>query len=286
LRSSTLALALLLIACERRASTVDPPEPNPEPPPTVDHGPAPAYAGTWIGPQLRVSFAGPWVLIAPRELGPSAQPIELRVAVERHEGDAFALQTSVGDRYAGDFVRPSDWTLLIEAGAIGLAMGDEPLERYVAHDPPILLGPALIDEILASPDPRGDQPIASVDMFECLHDASETCRALEADGPLIAGCREAQWAVCVAHLDPSEADPTVRAATATARLIHEHAVAVRFADGLVASTEPNHAAAEAVRERALQRADAALARLRVDGPLPREDPHLPGLLARLAALDQ
>lgn len=276
---AALALALAL-ACK--------PEPSPETveprdPPAVDHvarsdhldhGAARPYWGTWIGPTLRLGFVGPWVLIAPAEAGPGAQPIELRATIERQEGDAFALRTSVAERYAADFVRPSDWTLLVEAGELALAMGDEPLTTY-AHDPaPLLVGPELLDEI-AIPD-----SIAGEDVLACLETASEVCRALEADGPLAAGCREAQWAVCVAHGDRGQADPTVRSAIATAETIHQNHVAVRFAAGLHAAA-PADPQAAAFHRRALARAEQQLAQLRADGPLPSDDPHLPALLAAL-----
>jgi hypothetical protein len=271
-----LALAL---ACKPGASIPrEPDQQEPvqrEPLPLVDHGTARPYWGTWIGPELRVSFAGPWVLIAPRELGPGAQPIELRATVEREEGDAFALWTSVAERYAADFVRPSDWTLLVETDALALAMGDEPLAPYLASDEPLLVGPALLETI---PIPKD---IAPQDVLACLERASEVCRALEAEGPLAAGCREAQWGVCVAHLDPGQPDPTIRAATAIARTIHESYIAVRFGEGLHANAPAElQAEAAALHTRALERAAEQLARLREDGPLP-SDPSLPDLLAAL-----
>jgi hypothetical protein len=270
--SSTLALALALaLGCKPEAS---PPAPR-EPPPIVDYGSARPYWGVWTGPELQLSFAGPWVLIAPREGGPGAQPIELRAAVERQEGDAFALRTSVAERYAADFVRPSDWTLLVEAGELALAMGDEPLEPYLASDEPLLAGPVLLDT-LAIPD-----EIASVDVLACLEHASQLCRALEAEGPRAAGCREAQWGVCVAHLDRGLADPTERAANAVARAIHESQVALRYCEGLLhAAPAELRPEATALHRRALERAAEQLARLRADGPLP-SDPHLPELLAAL-----
>jgi hypothetical protein len=261
----------LALACTPDAST----KVVREPAPIVDHGTARPYWGTWIGPELRVSFAGPWVLIAPRELGPGAQPIELRASIERQEGDAFALRTSVAERYAADFVRPSDWTLLVELDALALAMGDEPLAPYLASDEPLLVGPAMLDS-LAIPD-----EIAPQDVLACLERASEVCRALEAAGPLAAGCREAQWGVCVVHLDPGQPDPTIRAATAIARTIHENHVAVHFCESLHASAPAElQADAGALHTRALERAAEQLARLRKDGPLP-SDPSLPDLLAAL-----
>lgn len=268
---SLVALLVLLFGCRPTAS---PPAPR-EPPPIVDHGPARPYWGVWTGPELQLGFAGPWVLIAPREDGPGAQPIELRADIERQEGDAFSLQTSIAGRYAADFVRPSDWTLLVEAEQLALAMGDEPLAAYVASAEPLLVGPALLDTI-AIPD-----EIAGLDVLACLERASQICRALEAEGPRAAGCREAQWAVCVAHLDRGVADPTVRAALATARAIRESQVALQFCEGLrAAAPAPLRAEAVALHGRALEHAAEQLARLRADGPLP-DDPHLPALLAAL-----
>lgn len=247
-----------------------------EPAPAVDHGPARDYWGTWIGPELRVSFAGPWVLIAPRELGPGAQPIELRAAIERQQGTAFALRTSIAERYAADFVRPSDWTLLVENGELALAMGDEPLAPYLASDEPLLVGPVMLDTITIPDD------IAPQYVLACLERASELCRAIEAEGPHAVGCREAQWGVCVAHLDPGQPDPTVRAATAIARAIHESHTLVRFAEGLLAAAPAElRSHAKALHARALEHAAEQLERLREDGPLPSSDPHLPDLLAAL-----
>ncbi|HLT35146.1 MAG TPA: hypothetical protein VK034_02650, partial [Enhygromyxa sp.] len=275
-RQAWLVLALAL-GCRPEPSPTATREPSPsrEPPPLVDHGSARPYWGVWTGPELQLSFAGPWVLIAPREGGPGAQPIELRATVERQQGDAFALRTSVAGRYAADFVRPSDWTLLVEAGELALAMGDEPLAAYLAIDQPLLIGPALLDAV-AIPD-----AIAGEDVLACLERASEICRALEAEGPRAVGCREAQWAVCVAHLERGHADPTVRAANAAARTIHESHAAIRYCEGLQAAAPAElQAEARALHGRALARAAEQLARLRDDGPLP-DDPHLPTLLAAL-----
>ncbi|MFO7566169.1 MAG: hypothetical protein R6X02_26220 [Enhygromyxa sp.] len=270
-RSAVLLALGLALGCRPEPS---PPAPR-EPPPEVDHGIARPYWGVWTGPELQLSFAGPWVLIAPREGGPGAQPIELRAEIERQEGDAFALRTSVAGRYAADFVRPSDWTLLVEDGELALAMGDEPLAAYLASDEPLLTGPELLERV-AIPD-----EIAGVDLLACLERASEICRALEAEGPRAAGCREAQWAVCVAHLDRGVTDPTLRAANASARAIHESHVALRFAEGLLAAAPPQlRAEAAALHRRALERAAEQITRLREDGPLP-DDPDLPDLLAAL-----
>ena len=242
------------------------------PPLPVDHGQAPAYAGEWIGAELRLTFAGPWVLVGPVAAGPGAQPIELRVTVERREGDAYALRTSVADHYAGDFVRPSDWTLLIEDGAIAVAMGDEPLTSYVraATDVAPLLGPAMLAE-LPIPD-----TIAAEQVLACVELASQRCRALEAEGPHALGCREAVWATCVAYDPRGAADPTVRAAIDTARRVDVERVVVRFALAVHAAT-PDDPAAHAVVERARTQAREALTKLRADGPLPSDDPHLAAL---------
>jgi hypothetical protein len=272
-RSTGLALWLALaLACTPDASSTV----TREPAPIVDHGPARAYWGTWIGPELRVSFAGPWVLIAPRELGPGAQPIELRATIEREQGDAFALRTSIAERYAADFVRPSDWTLLVEAGELALAMGDEPLAAYLASDEPLLTGPVMLDALTIP------EQLAPEQVLACLEHASELCRAIEAEGPHAAGCREAQWGVCVAHLDLGQPDPTIRAATAIAWSIHESHTLVRFAEGLrTAAPAELRVEAEALHTRALEHAARQLERLREDGPLPSSDPRLPDLLAAL-----
>lgn len=273
LRSIGSALSLVLsLAC-----TPDPSAPViREPTPTVELEPARPYWGTWIGPELRVSFAGPWVLIAPREIGPGAQPIELRATIEREQGEAFALRTSIAERYAADFVRPSDWTLLVEAGELALAMGDEPLAAYVASGEPLLLGPIMIDSLTIP------EQIPAQDVLVCLERASQLCHALEAKGPRAAGCREAQWGVCVGHLDPGQPDPTIRAATAIAWTIHESHVAVRYAEGLHAAAPAElRAEAAALHTRALEHAAKQLERLREAGPLPSSDPHLPDLLTAL-----
>jgi len=273
--------AALVLACHAGPSTA--PSTSPREPAAVDHRPARPYWGTWIGPQLRLSFAGPWVLIVPHDAGPQAQPIELRVSVERQEGGAFALRTSVAQRYAADFVRPSDWTLLVEHGALAIAMGDEPLTAYVASDERLLVGPELLETLAIPPDIAGEA------LLECLEFASLACRELEAEGPRAAGCREAQWGVCVAHRGGDQADPTLRAASLTARAIAAHDLALRFAEGLLAAARegPELAAAQALHRRALERAATLIGQLKRDGPLPSSDPSLDDLLAALrdAGLD-
>jgi hypothetical protein len=281
---SGLALAIALGIAGCRADPSAGPSEAPvleavevDPPPPVDHEP-PAYAGVWIGPELQLMFAGPWVLIGPREPGPGAQPIELRASVERREGDAYALRTSVADRYAGDFVRPSDWTLLVEAEALALAMGDEPLTAYEpAPDTPMLIGPVMLGE-LAIPE-----TIAPELLLACVEFASQRCRALEAEGPRALGCREALWATCVAHDTHTVADPTLRAAITTARSIHAELITLRFCAGLLAAApDAIRPAAAALHQRARDHAQTELAQLRAAGPLPSDDPHLRELEAILA----
>jgi hypothetical protein len=264
------------------APTVELPPPSElPPPPPVDHGPPPAYAGTWIGPQLQLTFAGPWVLLGPRVAGPGSQPIELRVTVERREGEAYALRTSVAEQLTGDFVRPSDWTLLVEADGLALAMGDEPLTTYAPaldDDAPALIGPAMLAEI-AIPEDIGPELLLA-----CIEVASQRCRALEAEGPRALGCREALWATCVAHDTHTVADPTVRAAIATARTIDAERITLRFCAGLLAAApRSSRAAAEALDQRARDHARATLEQLRAAGPLPSDDPHLRELEAMLAS---
>ena len=141
---------------------------------------------------------------------------------------------------------------------------------------PLLVGPTMIDAI-AIPDEIPPQRVLA-----CVEVASRICRALEAEGPFAMGCREAQWGVCMAHGDHGQPDPTIRAAIAIARTIHENYVAVRFCEGLRAAAPAElRAEAAALHTRALERAAEQLARLREDGPLPGSDPYLPDLLAAL-----
>lgn len=252
-------------------------------PPAVDHGAPMPYAGTWIGPALTLSFAGPWVLVWPTNAGPGQAPIELRAGIERREGDAFALRTSVAGLLPADFLRPTDWTMLVEDGQLAIAMGDEPLAAYVRDldAAPPLLGPAMLDEL------ELPEQVLMADAVACLEQASSRCAQLEADGPLAAGCRELAWAGCVADRAPAPgpnmADPTARAAWARARQINELALTLRFADGLEQAAGPSQRqAARALHIRALERAAAQLDELTQDGPL-ADHPELPSLLAALQA---
>ena len=285
-RSSTLLLASLLLlsapGCRPDGATTTTPAPAVEAPPPVDHGPPPPYAGTWQGPSLRLSFAGPWVLVEPVD-PPGQVPIELHLTVERREGDAFALRTSIAGVMPSDFLRPTDWTLLVEDGALAIAMGDEPLESYVAvpsdarpETRPLLLGPSLLHEL-----PLPEQlPFAAAS--SCLELASLGCGALEAEGPRAAGCREALWAACVGHVLTADETPTPGS---TGRLvIRTQTALLRFSSGLLAACpDDRRAEANAFHRRTLQAAAAALREREQAGELPSDDPALPRLMAMLAA---
>jgi hypothetical protein len=247
---------------------------------------APPFAGTWVGPELTLSFIGAWVLVRP-SAEPDKVPIELRVTVERAAGDAYALETSLAGVLPADFLRPPDWTLLIEHGQLALAMGDEPLTAYVAQPDAsmILHGPAMIDEI-DEIDELGElelpKELVMADAIACLELAGDRCAALESDGPIAAGCRELQWATCVSSLGPMPVDPVARAAWTAARRIREHTLTLRFCAALLeAARENERTAAQALQARARASAEQTLASLRRDGPLPEPDPHLAELLALL-----
>jgi hypothetical protein len=280
-RRRLAALALALLGCRPGAEADVPAGDVALPPlPVVDHGEPPPYAGAWVGPELSLSFVGPWVLVRPSgPEGEQAAPIELRVTVERREGDAFALRTSIAGVLPADFLRPTDWTMLVEEGQLAIAMGDEPLTAYTppqSEAPDPLLGPAMLDEL------ELPEELVMADAVACLEFAGDRCAEIEADGPLAAGCREMHWAACVAHLGPVSPDPTVRAAKIAARRIHIHALSLRFTAALLEAADPaQHAAAEALHHRAQTSATKMLDELRRDGPLPQDDPHLPGLLAAL-----
>jgi hypothetical protein len=241
---------------------------------------APPFAGTWVGPELTLSFIGAWVLVRP-SAEPDEVPIELRVTVERAAGDAYALETSLAGVLPADVHRPPDWTLLIEDGQLALAMGDEPLTAYVAQPDAsmILHGPVMIDEFGELELPK---ELVMADAIACLEVAGDRCAALESDGPIAAGCRELQWATCVSSLGPIPVDPVARAAWTAAQQIREHTLTLRFCAALLDTThERERPAAQALQARARTSAEQTLASLRRDGPLPESDPHLAELLALL-----
>lgn len=266
----------LVMGCRPSGTTT----PDPGPPlPIVERDPSSTrpFVGTWVGPEFTLRFIGPWVLIQPSD-DPSQAPIELRVEILRAAGDAFALETSLAGVLLADFLRAPDWTMLIEDGQLALTMGDEPLTTYVAQRDAsmILQGPNMLDELELPTD------LVMADAIACLELAGDLCTQLEADGPIAAGCRELQWATCVAQLGPAPADPVARAAWTTARRIHLHTLTLRFCAALLqAAPEPERAAASALHARAKASAQAMLDMLRRDGPLPESDPHLAELLMRL-----
>lgn len=249
-------------------------------PPAVDHGDPPPFEGTWVGPALRLTFAGPWVLVSPVDSGEggerTAVPIELRVEVLRREGEAaFALETSVAGVMPADFLRPIDWTMLVEPGELALAMGDEPLEAYVLDPdaPAPLLGPSLLDEL---PLP---ERLPFADASACLERASLDCAALEADGPPAAGCREALWAACVGHrLERASADPTTADSQVARLALKLIRAELRYAAGLAAAD--GSPAAAAFERRAFERAATVIATLIERGQLPLADPE-PGDLGHV-----
>lgn len=228
--------------------------------PSVEHGPAPAYAGTWVGPELSLHFAGPWVLVWPSN-DPGAAPIEMRVLVERSEGSAYALRTTLGGVFEADFLRPSDWTLLVEQGQLAIAMGDEPLTAYLA-DPSVpapLLGPSMVD-----PD-RLPEHLLRDDALACLEHAADACAALEAQGPPALGCRELHWGACLAEREPAPLDPTVRATQALERELSLCTRTLEF--GLSLRRANERPAAGELYERVLAAARALLARLAAEDML-------------------
>lgn len=268
-----LLLAAALLGC--RPPAAGPIEPTL---PSVDAA-QPVYAGAWIGPELSLHFVGPWVFVRPTA-DPSAAPIELRATVERESGDAHALRTSLASVWPASFLRPSDWTLLVEDGQLAIAMGDEPLTAYVHADaPPLLRGPVMLDELL--PAAGLDEP-GMADGVACLELANDRCVELEAGASLVAGCRELEWTLCATTLTPLPADPIERAAELSARRIHARTLELRFAEAVVSAAPAElRGAAEALRERVRASARATLDDIARDGPLPSDDPHLAELLARL-----
>ncbi|MFV8755491.1 hypothetical protein ACNOYE_33500 [Nannocystaceae bacterium ST9] len=279
-----LALASTLIAC-RPAASEPPREPEPtlEAPPPVDHGPTMPYAGTWIGPKLRLEFAGRWVLVEPAEPAPGQAPLELRVVIERREGEfAFALQTSIAGAMPVDFLRPGDWTMLVEDGALALAMGDEPLERYERVDaPPTLIGPALVDPATLPEALVFERAIA------CLEFAGSQCASFEAEGPRAVGCREALWAACVDHpeaLIAAESGEPVDERASAPMLLAAMAAALRWSAGLEASArDDRREPAKALRARVLAGASTLVELLGERGALPQADPSVEVIRAHLHA---
>jgi hypothetical protein len=266
-RSGAVMVLCLAMAC-RPGATAKPSEVGPELP-IVDRA-DPPFAGTWVGPELTLSFVGEWVLVRPSG-EPGVKPIELRVFIERHESDAFALQTSLAGVLAADFLRAPDWVLLIEGGQLVLAMGDEPLQAYViqADAEEMLRGPSMLGEIQLPVELR------MADAIACLEVAGDRCADLEAEGPIAIGCRELQWGICVEQLGPVPIDPVERAAWTTAGKIRAHALELRYCAAVVeAANDGDRAAAQGLLERARVSANATVARLREDGPLPEGDPHL------------
>jgi hypothetical protein len=265
-----------------RPSSTHSPEPGPALP-IVEREAihTPPFAGTWVGPEFTLRFIGPWVLVRPSG-DPQRDPIELRATILRAAGDAFALETNLAGALPADFLRAPDWTLLIEDGQLALTMGDEPLTAYVAQPDAsmILHGPVMLDELELPTE------LVMADAIACLEHAGDLCGELEADGPIAAGCRELQWATCVAQLGPAPVDPVERAAWTSARRIHMHTLTLRFCAALLAAARDHErAAAQALHARARASAEQMLDSLRRDGPLPESDPHLAELLARLARMD-
>ena len=225
-----------------------------------------------------MSFAGPWVLVEPRDPAADQAPIELRATLERREGDAFALRTSVAGLSSAAFLRPPDWTMLVEEGGLALAMGDEPLTSYPRspEPPPPLVGPARLDEA-ALPE---EEP-TSAETLACLEFAGDRCGRMEGTGPRAAGCREAQWTVCAEHLGPVDVDPTIQAAAVDALTLHADAVALRFAAGLRASELERRSEATAVWLATLGLVIDELDEILERGPLPADDPNLATIAAYL-----
>lgn len=270
-RATGCVLLCLALSCRPDASAKSP-EVGPKLP-TVDRE-GPPFAGTWVGPEFSLSFVGEWVLVRPSG-EPDRAPIELRVQIERASGDAFALRTSLGAALAADFLRAPDWTLLVEDGQLALAMGDEPLEAYIAQPDAavVMQGPSMIDEIELPAELR------MADAIVCLELGGLRCAALESGGPIAAGCRELQWGLCVAGLGPAPVDPVERAAWTAAGNIRSHALTLRYCTAMVRAARGEElAAAEAMLARARADAQEMLAKLREDGPLPEGDPYLEQLL--------
>ena len=283
-RSPRLVPALALVAGALAAGALAACTPAPGPSesdlraPPLNHGPPPSYAGTWIGPELSLHFAGPWVLVRPSDT-PDAAPIEMRVLVERQEGEAYALRTTLAGVFPADFLRPSDWTLLVEDEQLAIAMGDEALTAYVRAPEP---APALIGPQMADADALPEH-LTRADALTCLEAAADACAALEERGPLVAGCRELRWSSCLVELGPAPADPTAREAHASARALRIHAATLRFGLSLRrASDEAHSAAADAFYSRALSDAAALIESLRAADGLP-DEPALVEVEAAIAA---
>ncbi len=262
-------LVLCLAAACRPGASAEPSGSKLRPLPSIE-GEEPPFAGTWVGPELTLSFVGEWVLVRPSG-EPEQAPIELRVAIERHEGDAFALRASLAGALEADFLRAPDWTLLVEDGQLAIAMGDEPLVGYVAQvdAEQLVRGPSMLDELVLPAE------LIMAEVIACLEVAGDRCSELEAEGPIAMGCRELQWGICVEQLGPVPVDPVERAAWTAAGQIRAHALVLRF----FAATAEADAAARGLLERARADAGGTLDRLREDGPLPESDPHLAELLS-------
>ncbi len=264
-----LVLALLALGCRPAEVDSTPPERAHAIAP-VEHEQLP-FVGSFVGPTLRLEFGGAWVLVEPAEPAPGQAPIELRVEVVRREGDAFALRTSIAGAMPADFLRPPDWTLLVEDGALALAMGDEPLESYVRDPgrPSALIGPVLVEPL---PD-----ALPFEHAIACLELASMRCAALEQDGPRGLGCREALWSACVAH--PAEPSATSNAAT---MLVHVELQALRWAEAVQAAAPlDQRELADALHRRALVDALGLIRGLSERDELDSRDEHVQGLLTRL-----
>jgi hypothetical protein len=253
--ADALVLVLALAACRpapHETSAPTPPRPSPI---AIDHGPPLPFAGTWEGPLLRVEFGGRWVLVEPRERVPGQAPIELRVEIERREGEAaFALRVAIAGAMPADFLRPADWTLLVEPAGLALAMGDEPLESYVRVDAPApLVGPLLVEP---SSLPR-TLPIEPA--IACLELAGTQSAAYELEGPRALGLREALWAACVEHVEGL----VPAAAPARARLqLDMMLAALQYSSSVLAasSSRPDRRdASEALHARVLAHARELLA---------------------------
>lgn len=244
--AALLGLTLALAGCRREASEAPATQHEGEAPRAIEHGPAMPYAGTWVGPALRLEFGGRWVLVEPAERAPGQAPIELRVAIERREGEAaFALLVAIAGAMPADFLRPGDWTLLVEPGALALAMGDEPLESYVRVDaPPALIGPALVEPS------ELPETLAFEVGIACLELAGTLADAYEREGPRALGLREALWAECIAR--PQGLDPRAEPAERAPMRLAMQLAALRWSSAVVAAaSDQQRAASEALHARVI-----------------------------------
>lgn len=253
-----LVLALALAACRPATHETATPTPAQPRPVAIDHGPPLPFAGTWEGPLLRLEFGARWVLVEPRERVPGQAPIELRVEIERREGEAaFALRVAIAGAMPADFLRPGDWTLLVEPSGLALAMGDEPLESYVRVAAPApLVGPLLVEP---STLPRS-LPLEPA--IACLELAGTQSAAYEHEGPHALGLREALWAACVEHVEGLVPEP----GPAQARLqLAMMLAALQYSSSVVAAATPTQRdAGEALHARVLDHARELLAAIAVE----------------------